>query len=75
MRSLLAAIVEPLGGSWELEHHQGAPPVVNHPWAVGLATTAAAAVVGAGALQPVVQSAGGEDFSWYGDHAPMTRTQ
>jgi amidohydrolase len=71
VRSLLAAIVEPLGGSWELEHHQGAPPVVNHPWAVGLATTAAAAVVGAGALQPVVQSAGGEDFSWYGDHAPL----
>ena len=71
VRSLLAAIVEPLGGVWELDHHQGAPPVVNHPWAVALAASAAAAVVGADSLRPVVQSAGGEDFSWYGDHAPL----
>jgi amidohydrolase len=71
VRSLVAAIVEPLGGTWELEHHQGAPPVVNHPWAVALAAAAARAVVGADSLRPVVQSAGGEDFSWYGDHAPL----
>ena len=67
----VAAIVEPLGGRWELEHHQGAPPVVNHPWAVGLAATAARAVVGPDGLRPMVQSAGGEDFAWYGDLAPL----
>lgn len=71
VRSLLAAMVEPFGGEWDLEYHQGAPPVVNHPWAVGLAERAAISVVGPDAVDPASQSAGGEDFSWYGDRAPL----
>lgn len=71
VRSLLAALVEPFGGDWELEHNQGAPPVVNHPWAVGMTRLAAEAVVGADAIDAAAQSAGGEDFSWYGEHAPL----
>ena len=31
----------------------------------------AEAVVGAEAVGPTIQSAGGEDFSWYGEHAPV----
>jgi amidohydrolase len=44
---------------------------VNDPWAVGLVESAAGAVVGADGVRPTTQSAGGEDFSWYGDHAPL----
>lgn len=69
--SLLASLVEPFGAEWELEHNQGAPPVVNHPWAVGLAHRAAESVVGPDAIGPASQSAGGEDFSWYGEEAPL----
>ena len=29
-----AAIAEPLGATWELDHRIGAPPIVNDPWAV-----------------------------------------
>lgn len=68
---LLAAIVEPLGATWELDHQRGAPPIVNDPWAVSKVARAATAVVGAESVGPTVQSAGGEDFSWYGDVAPL----
>ncbi|CAN5462417.1 M20 family metallopeptidase [soil metagenome] len=68
---LLAAIVEPLGATWELDHQRGAPPIVNDPWAVGLAAHAGSAVLGAEHVGPTQQSAGGEDFSWYGDVAPL----
>jgi amidohydrolase len=71
VRSLLASMVEPFGAQWELEHNQGAPPVVNHPWAVGMANLAAEAVLGAECIGPASQSAGGEDFSWYGEKAPL----
>lgn len=68
---LLAAIVEPLGATWELEHRTGAPPVVNDPWAVHQIEAAAVAVLGADCVGHTEQSAGGEDFSWYGDHARL----
>ena len=68
---LLAAIVEPLGATWELDHRTGAPPIVNDPWAVHQITAAAAEVVGADHVEPTEQSAGGEDFSWYGDQARL----
>ncbi|MFN8018563.1 MAG: amidohydrolase [Acidimicrobiales bacterium] len=68
---LLAGIVEPLGATWELEHHIGAPPIVNDAWAVHQVEAAAAAVVGAEHVVAAAQSAGGEDFSWYGDHARL----
>jgi amidohydrolase len=68
---LLAAIVEPLGATWELDHRTGAPPIVNDPWAVHQIEAAAAAVLGADQVGPTEQSAGGEDFSWYGDQARL----
>jgi amidohydrolase len=68
---LLAAIVEPLGATWELEHKRGAPPIINDPWAVTVVERAGASVLGAEAVGPTAQSAGGEDFSWYGEVAPL----
>ncbi|MBX3285500.1 MAG: amidohydrolase, partial [Actinobacteria bacterium] len=69
--ALLAAIVEPLGATWELEHRRGAPPIINDPWAVGAVERAGVAVVGSEGVGPTAQSAGGEDFSWYGEVAPL----
>lgn len=71
IRTLLAAIVEPLGATWELEHVRGAPPIINDPWAVTALERAGTAVVGTEGVRPTVQSAGGEDFSWYGEVAPL----
>jgi amidohydrolase len=68
---LLAAIVEPLGATWELDHKTGAPPIVNDERAVRQVAEAAAAVLGPDHVHPTEQSAGGEDFSWYGDHARL----
>lgn len=68
---LLHAIVDPLGATWELEHRTGAPPIVNDPWAAEMVARAAAAVVGTDHVVAAEQSAGGEDFSWYGDHARL----
>jgi amidohydrolase len=68
---LLAAIVEPLGATWELDHKTGAPPIVNDERAVRQVAAAAAAVLGPEHVAPAEQSAGGEDFSWYGDHARL----
>ncbi|WP_426572719.1 amidohydrolase [Aquihabitans sp. McL0605] len=68
---LLPAIVEPLGATWELDHQTGAPPIVNDPWAVDMIRQAAMGVLGDDHVGPTEQSAGGEDFSWYGDHARL----
>ena len=68
---LLAAIVEPLGATWELEHRRGAPPILNDPWAVAVVERTGGVVLGPQAVGPTAQSAGGEDFSWYGEVAPL----
>jgi len=68
---LLTAIVEPLGATWELDHRTGAPPIHNDPWAVRIIQAAAEAVVGADHVGPTEQSAGGEDFSWYGERSRL----
>lgn len=70
IRTLLAATVEPLGATWELDHRIGAPPIENDAWAVGLVERAARSVVGPAHVGPTAQSGGGEDFSWYLDQAP-----
>lgn len=71
IRRLLAGIVEPFGAAWELDHQVGAPPVENDPWAVAIIEQVATALVGAGHVGPTRQSGGGEDFSWFGEHAPV----
>lgn len=71
LRRILAAIVEPLGATWELEHQVGAPPIVNDPWAVEHVRRAAHEAVGVEHVDATEQSAGGEDFSWYGEKARL----
>lgn len=69
--AVIAGIAEPLGATWELEHRRGAPPIENDPWAVRVVARTAEVVLGPGSVAPAHQSTGGEDFSWYGDHAPV----
>jgi amidohydrolase len=69
LRTLIAAIAEPFGATWELDHLIGAPPIVNDPWAVTVMKGAARAAMPDLALVPTVQSGGGEDFSWFLDRA------
>lgn len=71
LRKLVASIAEPLGATWDLQHLRGAPPIVNDARAVGAVERAAAAVVGPECVGSTQQSAGGEDFSWYGEHARL----
>lgn len=71
IRRIVAGIVEPLGAAWELDHQVGAPPVENDPWAVAIIEQVARALVGAEHVGPTRQSGGGEDFSWFGEHAPV----
>lgn len=67
---LVASIVDVRGATWDLDHRQGAPPVVNDPWATEVMGRAARAVVGETRVVPTRQSGGGEDFSWLTEHAP-----
>ena len=46
------------------------PPVVNDPRCVEVQRAAVLAAFGPSALADTAQSMGGEDFSWYLDHAP-----
>lgn len=71
LERIIAAIVEPLGATWELEHLVGAPPILNDPWAVEHVRRAAHEAVGIDHVGPTTQSAGGEDFSWYGERARL----
>ncbi len=67
---LLDALVTPLGATFELVHRRGAPPVNNDERATALLDRAARRVLGDAAVVPTVQSAGGDDFSWYLERVP-----
>jgi len=71
LRRIIASIAEPLGATWELEHLVGAPPILNDPWAVEQVRRAAHDAEGVDHIGPTAQSAGGEDFSWYGERAKL----
>lgn len=65
MRSLVAAVLAPLGVGYVLDHVRGVPPVVNEAVSAGMLADAAVAVLGPDASTSTEQSSGGEDFAWY----------
>lgn len=68
MRSLVAAVLAPLGVGYVLDHIRGVPPVVNEAVSAGMLADAAVAVLGPDASTSTEQSSGGEDFAWYLEH-------
>jgi amidohydrolase len=72
LTSALAALVAPTGATHELRHDRGVPPVVNDERATELVAAAASGALGADAVVPTEQSAGGDDFAWYAERVPSS---
>lgn len=72
LESALHALVEPTGATYDLRHDRGVPPVVNDERATNVFATAAATALGADAVVPAEQSAGGDDFAWYAEQVPSS---
>lgn len=71
IRRLIAEVVAPTGAQVQVDYQRGVPPVVNDPGPVAILREAAVATVGSAGVRMTEQSLGGEDFAWYGDHAPI----
>lgn len=70
---LIARIAETHRAKWTLDYHRGVPPVVNEQVSIAQlerAMTARFADGGGPVVEDTEQSLGGEDFSWYLEHAP-----
>ncbi|MFG3055607.1 amidohydrolase [Kitasatospora sp. NPDC048239] len=73
LHELIAKLAETYRAKWTLDYHRGVPPVVNEAVSVGLleaAMTARFGQDGHTVVEDTEQSLGGEDFSWYLEHAP-----
>jgi amidohydrolase len=70
VRSLVTALLAPLGVGYVLDHQRGVPPVDNESLSAGLLHDAAVAGLGADAATSTEQSSGGEDFAWYLETVP-----
>ncbi|HEY2959820.1 MAG TPA: amidohydrolase [Actinomycetota bacterium] len=67
---VLEHTVEAFNVTPELDYRRGSPPVVNDEAATKALIAAGRTVLGAGGVQLVAQSLGGEDFSWYLEEVP-----
>ncbi len=65
IEDLVQSVAMPYGVRAKVEYLSAVPPTVNEPASVALMASAAAAVLGPGAVTETPQSLGGEDFAWY----------
>jgi amidohydrolase len=63
-------VVEPLGGSIDLQINWGYPPTVNSPEATAVAVGALGALLGEDQVKQADQGMGAEDFSYMAETAP-----
>ena len=70
LEEIVHAVVSPYAVSATIEHHRGAPPVVNDPASVARLRAAAELMLGPDAPTTTPQSMGGEDFAWYLQSVP-----
>ncbi|MGW4382009.1 amidohydrolase [Kitasatospora sp. NPDC004531] len=73
MEELVAHLAETHRAKWTLDYHRGVPPVVNEADTIDQFERAMTDRFGGAAapvVEPTEQSLGGEDFSWYLEHAP-----
>ncbi|HEV7468340.1 MAG TPA: amidohydrolase [Pseudonocardia sp.] len=69
-RSLVAAVLAPLGVGYVIDYTRGVPPVVNEAVSSGMLRDAAITLGGLEAAADTEQSSGGEDFAWYLEKVP-----
>jgi amidohydrolase len=65
IENLIQSVATPYGVTAKVEYLSAVPPTVNEPASAALIASAAAAVLGPGAVTETPQSLGGEDFAWY----------
>jgi amidohydrolase len=70
IEDLVQSVAMPYGVTAKVEYLSAVPPTVNEPASVALMASAAAAVLGPGAVIETPQSLGGEDFAWYLHRVP-----
>jgi amidohydrolase len=70
--SVITDIAAAAGASVEIDYERGVPPVVNDQAGVELMRAAVSAELGPSAVASTRTSMGGEDFAWFGEHAPVT---
>ncbi|MFE0462808.1 amidohydrolase [Kitasatospora sp. NPDC058965] len=73
MHELVSKMAEIHRAKWSLDYKRGVPPVVNEAVSISQLDTAMTrqfGVEGDVVVEETEQSLGGEDFSWYLEHAP-----
>ena len=70
IEDLVQSVAMPYGVTAKVEYLSSVPPTVNEAASTALIASAAAAVLGPGAVTETAQSLGGEDFAWYLDLVP-----
>lgn len=73
LHELIGAMAEIHRAKWSLDYKRGVPPVVNEAETIAqldMAMTRQFGGEGEGVVEETEQSLGGEDFSWYLEHAP-----
>ncbi len=69
---VIRGVTDSMDTSYKFEYHIGSPPVVNDPVLTKLVEEVAVSNYGLESIVQMEQSMGGEDFSWYLEHAPGT---
>ncbi len=67
---VIKGLTESMEISYNFTYHQGSPPVSNDSDLIKLIEEVSVAAVGRDRIVEMEQSMGGEDFSWYLEHAP-----
>jgi amidohydrolase len=70
--SVITDIAAAAGASVHINYERGVPPVVNDLTGVELMRASVNAELGPSAVASTRTSMGGEDFAWFGEHAPVT---
>jgi amidohydrolase len=70
IEDLVQSVVLPYRVTAKVEHLSAVPPTVNEPASAAMIASAAAAMLGQGAVTDTPQSLGGEDFAWYLHQVP-----
>jgi amidohydrolase len=65
IEDLVQSVAMPYGVTAKVEYVSAVPPTVNEAASAAMIASAAAAVLGPGAVTETPQSLGGEDFAWY----------